>query len=134
MPKNDLRNKLTDEQYFITQKKGTEMPFTGQLLKEKRNGIYICVCCESELFSSDHKFDSGTGWPSFFLVLAEDRIKTVKDENHRRADGTYSGFEVVCSECDSHLGHVFEDGPQPSGLRYCINSASLNFSIKETEK
>ena len=129
MTKNNknLKKDLTPEQFYVTQEKGTEVPFTGELLNEKREGKFNCVCCHTELFSSKHKFDSGTGWTSFFLPLSEKNIKTKVDKKHIRPDGSISGLEVLCNECDSHLGHVFEDGPEPSGLRYCINSVSLKF-------
>ena len=130
MKKKDDEWKLTlsPEQYKVLRECGTEPPFTGKYVNHKENGVYVCAGCGNELFSSDTKYESGSGWPSFWDQVSEDAIE-------RREDNSLwmKRTEIVCKKCGGHLGHIFDDGPNPTGLRYCVNSLSLDFKKKDTE-
>ena len=122
---DDWRRQLTPEQFAVCRNKGTERAFTGKYYQCHDDGTYRCSCCGAELFNSDTKYDSGSGWPSFFQPAAKDAVKTHEDRNHGMVR-----TEVLCAACDAHLGHVFPDGPNPTGMRYCINSVSLDLERK----
>ena len=126
---SEWKELLTEEQYLVTRRKGTEPAFCGAFYDHKQAGTYRCICCDLELFSAEHKFDSGTGWPSFFMAIDPEHVQEKIDLSHGMVRK-----EITCARCDAHLGHVFTDSPKPSGLRYCLNSVSLRFLPAENKE
>ncbi|XDD44305.1 peptide-methionine (R)-S-oxide reductase MsrB [Leptospira sp. WS60.C2] len=126
MEQQNWKETLTPLQYQVTREKGTERPFTGEYYAHKEKGTYLCVCCGETLFSSETKYDSGSGWPSYYEPVRKEAIATETDKSHGMVR-----TEIMCQNCGAHLGHVFPDGPKPTGLRYCVNSASLKFQKAE---
>ncbi len=118
----EWKTKLSEDSYYVCRLKGTEVPFSGKYNKYNEEGIYSCICCDNELFRSSQKYDSGSGWPSFYKTISEREIEEKEDASHGM-----KRIEITCKQCDSHLGHVFQDGPKPTGLRYCVSSVALNF-------
>lgn len=118
----EWRDSLTPEQFYVCREKGTERAFTGKYYQHKDSGVYHCICCNAPLFTSDSKYDSGCGWPSFYEPVNDEAITEYRDTSHGM-----ERIEITCSACDSHIGHVFPDGPEPTGLRYCVNSVSIDF-------
>lgn len=127
-PDEYWRQQLSEEEYRVCRQQGTEAPFTGKLLHNKQTGLYHCTCCQAALFSSEHKYDSGCGWPSFDAPVSKEAIRFLVDRSHGMVR-----TEIRCAVCDSHLGHVFDDGPKTTGERYCVNSVSLIFNKNEHE-
>jgi peptide-methionine (R)-S-oxide reductase len=129
MSDEEWKKKLSDEEFYVTRQKGTERPFSGKYYYLDEEGIYKCICCGNPLFRSDTKFDAGCGWPSYYEPISKESVVYETDTTHGM-----KRTEVKCARCDAHLGHVFEDGPEPTGLRYCINSVSIDFENKNSEE